>query len=79
MDELVQELLTRPPYALGWTKRVVNTRMKDHMLRSLDSSSVAYEMINFLQRKLGGRPGSVGARTAGRRNRLRRPPAAGRR
>ena len=52
MDELVRELLARPPYALGWTKRVVNARMKDHMLRSLDSS-VACEMINFLQRKLG--------------------------
>jgi hypothetical protein len=46
VDELVQELLARPPYALGWTKRVVNTRIKDHTLRSLDSS-VAYEMINF--------------------------------
>jgi hypothetical protein len=57
VDELVYELLTRPPYALGWTKWVVNTRMKDHMLRSLDSS-VAYEMINFLQRKLGGAPGA---------------------
>ena len=57
MDELVQELLARPPYALGWTKRVVNTRMKDHMLRSLDSS-VAFEMINYLQRKLGGAPGA---------------------
>jgi enoyl-CoA hydratase/carnithine racemase len=56
VDELVQELLARPPYALGWTKRVVNTRMKDHMLRSLDLS-VAYEMINYLQRKLGGAPG----------------------
>jgi enoyl-CoA hydratase/carnithine racemase len=57
VEELVQELLARPPYALGWTKRVVNSRMKDHMLRSLDSS-VAFEMINYLQHKLGGAPGA---------------------
>jgi hypothetical protein len=31
--------------------------MKDHMLRSLDSS-VAFEMINYLQHKLGGAPGA---------------------
>jgi enoyl-CoA hydratase len=53
---LVQELLARPPYALGWTKRIVNTRMKAHLNQSLDSS-VAYEMINFAQRYIGGAPG----------------------
>ena len=50
---------SRPPYALGWTKRVVNWRMKDHMLRSLElDSSVAFEMINYLQHKLGGASGA---------------------
>jgi enoyl-CoA hydratase/carnithine racemase len=57
VEKLVQELLARPQYAIGWTKRVVNTRMKAHMNRSLDSS-VAYEMINYLHQKIGGAPGA---------------------
>jgi enoyl-CoA hydratase len=52
---LVDELLARPPYTLGWTKRIVNMRMKAQLNQSLDSS-VAYEMINYLQQKLGGAP-----------------------
>jgi enoyl-CoA hydratase len=56
---LVQELLARPPFALGWTKRVVNSRIKDHLNRALDSS-VAFEMINYLHQKIGGAPRPIG-------------------
>jgi len=57
VDEIVAALLARPPYALGWTKRIVNARVRDQLNRALDSSA-AYEMVNFLQFKLGGAPGA---------------------
>jgi enoyl-CoA hydratase len=58
VDELVKELLARPPYAIGWTKRVVNARVKAQLNHSLDSS-VAFEMINYLQHRTGGAPTGI--------------------
>jgi enoyl-CoA hydratase len=55
VDEMVDGLLERPPYALGWTKRIVNARVRDQLNRALDSST-AYEMVNFLHFKVGGAP-----------------------
>jgi enoyl-CoA hydratase/carnithine racemase len=52
---MVRELLARPPYALGWTKRLVNQRVRDQLNRTLDAS-VAYEMCNFLHNSVGGAP-----------------------
>ncbi|MBA3741423.1 enoyl-CoA hydratase/isomerase family protein [Sporichthya sp.] len=54
-DSFVRELLARPPYALGWTKRIVNARVKDQLNRSLDAS-VAYEMVGFMHQAHGGAP-----------------------
>ncbi len=54
-DSLVRELLARPPYALGWTKRIVNARVKAQLNRSLDASA-AYEMVGFMHQAHGGAP-----------------------
>jgi enoyl-CoA hydratase len=51
-DRIVSALLARPPYALGWTKRIVNRRVVDQLNLTLDASA-AYEMINFLHLNAG--------------------------
>jgi enoyl-CoA hydratase/carnithine racemase len=57
VNELVAGLLARPPYAIGWTKRIVNSRVRAQLNRSLDASA-AYEMLNFVHFRLGGAPGA---------------------
>jgi len=49
VESIVSRLLRRSSYALAWTKRVANRLVADQLARSLDAS-MAYEMINFLQR-----------------------------
>lgn len=46
-DKLVAELLERPTYALGWTKRIVNRRVAAHLNVGLDAAA-AYEMVTIL-------------------------------
>jgi enoyl-CoA hydratase len=48
VDELVAALLRRSAYALAWTKRTANRLVAQAVNTTIDSS-VAYEMINFLQ------------------------------
>jgi enoyl-CoA hydratase/carnithine racemase len=53
VNELVEGLLGRNPYALAWTKRVANRRVAEHLNLTLDAG-VAYEMVSFYQlEKLG--------------------------
>jgi len=61
LDELVDtvaaKLLSRSPYALGWTKRLVNRHVVDQLHRGLDLG-IAYELLNFAhaEREITGEP-----------------------
>jgi len=57
VDGLVGELLARPPFALGWTKRIVNSHVKARLNNSLDAGA-ALEMVNFLHQAGEGAPGA---------------------
>lgn len=46
VDEYVQELLARPAWALGWTKLVINKRMRADLELALDASA-ALEAISM--------------------------------
>lgn len=48
VDGFVQRLLARPQYALAWSKRVFNRRLRQQMDLTVDAS-LAYEMLNFYQ------------------------------
>ncbi len=48
VDAFVERLLARPQYALAWTKRIYNRRVREQLDLTLDSS-LAYEMLNFYQ------------------------------
>jgi len=53
VDELVEKLLSKSAYALGWTKRLVNRHVFEQLNRALDLS-LAYEHITIMQsEKLG--------------------------
>jgi enoyl-CoA hydratase/carnithine racemase len=59
VDELVEALLRRSAYALAWTKRTANRLVAEAVNTTIDSS-VAYEMVNFLQlARLGYDPMSL--------------------
>jgi enoyl-CoA hydratase len=63
VEELVEALLRRSAYALAWTKRTANRLVADAVNTTIDSS-VAYEMINFLQlARLGHDPMTLGQET----------------
>ncbi|GEM_PF-591992 len=47
VDEIVGRLLQRGAYALAWTKRVINRRLMQHLVLTMDAAA-AYERINFL-------------------------------
>jgi hypothetical protein len=54
VNDIVERLLRRSPYALAWTKRAINRRIVDALNMSLDTGA-AYEMVNFLHlERLGG-------------------------
>lgn len=48
VDDAVQRLLRRSPYALAWTKRVANKRVVRQMTETIDAAA-AYEALNFYQ------------------------------
>ncbi len=48
VGDFVRRLLARPQYALAWTKRIFNRRVRQQLDLTLDSS-LAYEMLNFYQ------------------------------
>jgi len=54
VDAFVNRLLSKGAYALAWTKRVVNKRLMQHLILTMDAG-IAYERVNFLHlEKLGG-------------------------
>ncbi len=48
VDQTVQSLLRRSPYALAWTKRLANRHLAQHLNMTLDAG-MALELVNFLQ------------------------------
>lgn len=50
--ELVDRLLKRSPYALAWSKRVINRRVQQQFHLTFDAAW-AYEMLNFYQEMVG--------------------------
>ena len=55
VDDFVRRLLQKGAYALAWTKRVVNKRLMQHLILTMDAG-IAYERVNFLHlEKLGGK------------------------
>lgn len=49
---LTDRLLKRTPYALAWTKRVINRRVQQQMNATFDAAW-AYEMVNFYMESAG--------------------------
>ena len=46
VNELVERLLKRPPYAMGWAKRAINRRVQENFNLTFDVAW-AYEMVNI--------------------------------
>lgn len=57
VDAVVEQLLSRSPIALGWTKRLVNRAVVDQLNRGLDAG-MAYEILNFLHAERERGPGA---------------------
>src|SRR5665213_96350 len=58
VDAMVDELLARPAWALGWTKMMMNKRVIENFERTMDLG-LAYELMAAQRRRSGAEKGVI--------------------